>query len=185
MSLLLLYHQTPFQFVYWVEGGRHFMQGDANRKVEYAMERHGDMLYRTCLVYLASPDLAEDALQETFIRYLRKAPVFNDGEHEKAWLIRVATNICRDMLRFRRRRQFLSLADCEDLCTDDDSSAEVLEMVLRLPQKLKEALILHYVEGYKVKDIATLLGVSTAAVKKRLQYAREKLKLELEREENE
>lgn len=155
------------------------MQPGAEKAVSLVMERYGDILYRTCLIYLACPHLAEDALQETFIRYLRKAPPFKDEEHEKAWLIRVATNICRDMLRFRRRHQSVSFEECQDLCAADHDNTEVLAMVLTLPQKLKEVVILHYVESYKVKEIASLLSISPAVVKKRLQYAREKLKLEL------
>ena len=156
-----------------------------NCRIEETIRKYSNMLYRICLVYLANEDQAEDALQETFIRYMKNAPKFNDAEHEKAWLIRVATNICRDISRFRLRNTDLNIDDFENYCGTDDKSTEILELVLNLPQKHKEVILLHYVEGYKVNEISELLGVSVSAVKKRLQYAREKLKLELEKEETE
>ena len=156
-----------------------------NCRIEETIRKYSNMLYRICLVYLANEDQAEDALQETFIRYMKNAPKFNDAEHEKAWLIRVATNICRDISRFRLRNTDLNIDDFENYCGTDDKSTEILELVLNLPQKHKEVILLHYVEGYKVNEISELLGISVSAVKKRLQYAREKLKLELEKEETE
>ena len=156
-----------------------------NCRIEETIRKYSNMLYRICLVYLASEDQAEDALQETFIRYMKKAPKFNDAEHEKAWLIRVATNICRDICRFRLRNTDLNIDDFENYCGTDDKSVEILELVLNLPQKHKEVILLYYVEGYKVNEISELLSISVSAVKKRLQYARKKLKLELEKEETE
>ena len=67
-------------------------------KVERAIERYGDMLFRLCLVMLGNAADAEDALQETYLRYLQKAPAFADEEHEKAWLLTVAANRCRDLI---------------------------------------------------------------------------------------
>ena len=64
---------------------------------------YGNTLYRLCLVMLGSAADAEDALQETFLRYFRSAPQFNNSDHKKAWLITVATNQCKDMLRYRKR----------------------------------------------------------------------------------
>ena len=70
-----------------------------------AVERYGDMLYRICLLSLRNTADAEDAVQETFIKYVQKSPDFSDVEHEKAWLITVATNKCHDMLRYRTRHK--------------------------------------------------------------------------------
>lgn len=154
-----------------------------SKAIECTIKRYGSILYRTCLVYLTNESDAEDALQETFIRYLQKAPVFNDDEHKKAWLLRVATNICKDMLRFRLRHRALNIEDFQYYAGTDARNSEIIELVLTLAQKHKEVIILHYVEGYSVKDISQLLGISVSAAKKRLQYAREKLKLEFKKEE--
>lgn len=154
--------------------------------VETKIRTYTDMLFRACLVLLGDKHDAEDALQETFWRYLTKAPQFHGAEHEKAWLLRVATNICRDMRRFRWRSIPVTLADITQHCgVTDEQDSEILAHVLNLPQRQREVILLHYIEGYKVKDIAELLGISAAATKKRLQYARQKLKLEIEREASE
>ena len=71
--------------------------------IERIIDTHGNSLYRLCLVMLRDPSDAEDAVQETILKYLQKAPDFRDAEHEKAWLLRVAANHCRDVLRSRVR----------------------------------------------------------------------------------
>ena len=71
--------------------------------VREAVDEYGNMLYRLCLVMLRNTADAEDAVQETFIKYMLSSPPFNDDEHEKAWLITVASNKCRDMLRSWKR----------------------------------------------------------------------------------
>lgn len=152
-------------------------------EAEIVIKKHSSMLFRICLVLLGDKYDAEDALQEAFWRYLRKAPQFHDQEHEKAWLIKVATNLCRDMRRFRWRCIPVTIDDiAEHAGVVDDRHTEILALVMNLPQKHKEVILLYYVEGYGVKDIAGLLGISVSATKKRLQYARQKLKLEIERE---
>lgn len=71
--------------------------------IEKTVLKYSNMLYKICIVMLCNEQDAQDAVQDTFCRYLEKKPEFKSPEHEKAWLIRVATNISRDMLRFRKR----------------------------------------------------------------------------------
>ena len=78
------------------------LAGPANH-LESIVHTYGNMLFRLCLVTLGNASDAEDAVQETLIKYLQKAPAFENTEHEKAWLITVATNKCRDILRFQKR----------------------------------------------------------------------------------
>lgn len=150
---------------------------DNDSEIEAIIKQYSNMLFRICIVILANEHDAEDALQDTYIRYVKKAPAFNDKEHEKAWLIRVATNICKDMRRFRLRNTYLNIVDFEKYCKSHNDS-EILEKIMSLPPKYKEVILLYYIEGYKVHDITKILSISASAVKKRLQYAREKLKLE-------
>ena len=70
--------------------------------IENIVRTYGNTLYRLCFVMLGNESDAEDAVQESFIKYLQKAPSFENTEHEKAWLITVATNQCKDILRFRK-----------------------------------------------------------------------------------
>ena len=71
--------------------------------------KYGDMLYRLCFLRLHSKFDAEDAVQETFLRYIKKTPDIEDGEHLKAWLCRVAINICHDAARKKKVRNYVPL----------------------------------------------------------------------------
>ncbi len=146
-----------------------------------AVHEYGNSLYRLCSVMTGNRDDADDAVQECFLKYVEKAPDFNDGEHEKAWLIRVASNICKDILRKRKHQSFISLEEIRNFGTCEDN-AQILELLISLEEKYRIVIHLHYVEGYKAREIAGLLGISEAAVKKRLQRGREALKEIYEKE---
>lgn len=153
---------------------------DANiRYIETAVERYGKMLFRICLVNLCNVEDAEDAVQECFLRYLTKAPQFTSSEHEKAWLIKVATNICKNINRFRFSHQTIELDELRDIGVDSADS-DLFEAILGLPAKYKIVMDLYYVEGYRVSEISELIGVSESAVRKRMQHAREMIKNEIE-----
>lgn len=106
--------------------------------------------------------MAENTVQETFIKYLQKAPVFQDKEHEKAWLIKVASNKCKDMLRFRARHMTI---DIESICEfmQDSSDCGILEALMTLPEKYRIVLVLYYVEQYKTEEIAGVIGKTASA----------------------
>lgn len=148
---------------------------------ERAVKTYGNSLYRLCSVMTGSREDADDAVQECFLRYMEKAPDFNDWEHEKAWLIRVASNICKDLLRQRKRQSFVSLDEIRNLGTSEDN-AQILGLLVSLEEKYRIVIHLHYVEGYKTQELSALLGISEAAVKKRLQRGREALRKLYEKE---
>lgn len=144
---------------------------------------YGDMLYKISIVLLCNPYDAEDATEDTFLKYIEKSPTFANSQHEKAWLIRVCTNICKNMLRFRKSHLHLDIDDlAEQLSIPQNSDFEALQLVMSLPLKYKTAVHLYYFEGYKVKEIAEIMSISESAVKKRLEYSRKALKLTLEDE---
>ena len=101
-----------------------------------AVEEYGDMLYRTCVLMLGNVHDAEDAVQETYITYMRKAPPFSDSEHEKAWLLTVAANKCRDMLRYRKRH-ITEPESVLDTLVQDSESSYILEALMMLPDKFR------------------------------------------------
>ena len=107
--------------------------------------------------------------------YKAKEPEFRDEEHEKAWLIRVATNICRDMLRFRIRHPKVSIDEVENTLAVPEQK-EILKELLELPVKQKTVIYLHYVEGYQIKEIADILGITESAVKVRLLRGRKQMR---------
>ena len=139
--------------------------------IEDVMETYGTMLFRLCLVSLGNADDAEDAVQETLIKYMQKKPVFESAEHEKAWLIAVATNKCRDLLRFRTRHPVTDIEEIKEYQAEPADSG-ILEALMTLPEKFRTVLTLFYVEEYSVKEIADIIGKTTSAVKMRLQKGR-------------
>ena len=147
-------------------------------EIKRILHVYGDMLYRTAYLLLGSPHDVQDALQETLLRYLEKAPAFVSQDHEKAWLLRVTTNCCKDFLRFRRRHTYLDLDPLRESLPARET--QHIQELYALPAKWKTVLILHYFEGYSIKEIGEILGLSESAVKKRLQRAREALRLELQ-----
>lgn len=139
--------------------------------IEQTVNKYSDMIFRICLVILKNSADAQDAVQETFIKYIQKAPAFESEEHKKAWLIKVATNKSRDMLR-RRSRQIVSETKDLNLYIKSSESEPVIEILASLPEKFKTALMLYYVEDYKVSEIAEITGKSESVIKKRLQKGR-------------
>lgn len=139
-----------------------------------AVEKYGDMLYRISLLILKNTADAEDAVQETFIKYFTKAPEFTDAEHEKAWLITVATNRCRDMLRYHSRHETES-EEVLNTYAVEKSDSGILEALMELNDKYRIIMILFYVEQYKIDEIADITGVSVSAVKMRLSRGRKLL----------
>lgn len=150
------------------------------RYVELAVEKYSKMLFRICIVILCNTADAEDAVQETFLRYITKAPVFTSSEHEKAWLIKVCTNISKNMYRFRLSHSSLSLDDILNIGVCDKDT-DTFQSIMKLPAKYKIVMDLYYIEGYRVSEISSITGVSADAVRKRLQHGRELLRHEFER----
>ena len=144
-------------------------------QVEAMIQKYGDMLFRTCLVMLQNQPDAEDAVQETVLKYMLKAPVFDSSEHEKAWLLKVAANHCRDMLRFRSRHPQVTLEQLTEYLTDPENSG-ILDALMTVPEKYRIVMLLHYVEGYPTDKIAQMIGKTPSAVKMRLQKGRKLLK---------
>ena len=142
--------------------------------IETIMDTYGNMLFRLCLITLGNASDAEDVVQETMIKYLQKAPTFKNAEHEKAWFITVATNKCRDILRFKTRHPIINIEELHAL-TDAESNSEILDALMTLPDKYRIVLILYYVEEYNINDIAKIIGRTSSAVKMRLQKGRKLL----------
>lgn len=149
----------------------------ADQEIEMAVNTYANMLFKLCFTILCNHADAEDAVSDTFLKFITKAPAFQDEEHRKAWLIRVASNICKDMLRFGKRHPCVDLDELHDCC-GTDSSYGILKEILALPAKYKTVLHLFYIEGYKTDEISKILSISSAAVRKRLQYGRDMLKME-------
>lgn len=146
-------------------------------EIEKTVQKYANMLFKLCFTILCSNSDAEDAVSETFLKYITKSPCFNGEEHKKAWLIRVAANICNDMHRFYKRHKAINFDDLHDYC-DTEADSKIIEEVMCLPVKYKTVIHLFYIEGYKTDEISKILSISPAAVRKRLQYGRDMLRME-------
>ena len=149
-------------------------------EVNRAIENYADMVRRLCMVHLKNYADTEDIFQTVFLKYATSSVVFESREHEKAWLIRVTVNACRNLIKsfFRSRTVPLdALAELPASLTPDNR--EVLEAVLSLPAKYKDAVYLHYYEGYTAPEIGRILGKKTNTVYTLLARARELLKEKL------
>lgn len=142
-----------------------------------AIERYGDMVRRLCLVHLKNPADTEDIFQNVFLKYVLSPVVFESPEHEKAWLIRVTLNACKDLVKSFFRSRTVPLEELLDQPAPlSEEHREVLEAVLALPRKYRDAVYLHYYEGYTAAEIGKLLGKNTNTVYTLLTRAREQLR---------
>ena len=154
------------------------MQDQEESLLAQKFDDYGAMLFRMCMVLLGNQQDAEDAVQDTFVRYWKTRPDFQSTEHEKAWLIRVAANKSKDRLRSWFRRATTGMEALEGIA-EYPNDLFVLEQLAALPYKDKTILYLHYVEGYRLKEIGDLLGMKENAVKAAARRGREKLKLQI------
>ena len=142
-----------------------------------AIERYGDMVRRLCLVHLKNPADTEDIFQNVFLKYVLSPVVFESPEHEKAWFIRVTINACRDLVKSFFRSRTVPLEELLDQPAPLlEEHREVLEAVLALPRKYRDAVYLHYYEGYTAAEIGKLLGKNTNTGYTLLTRAREQLR---------
>ncbi len=144
------------------------------QRLETLFLKYSDLLYRISLVETGNKSDAEDAVQETFIKYLSKPFAFFSGEQEKAWLVKVCTNTCRDILRKRNIRFCEAIEDHEDIVFEEESIG-VFDAIKKLSDSYRLVVVLHYLEDFSVSEIAKALSLSQSAVKMRLSRAREEL----------
>lgn len=149
-------------------------------RLEALIDTHTDTLYRTALAILGNPAEAEDAVQDTFLRYLETRPQLRDSEHEKAWLLRVIINACRSRLRAAKRHPLTELLASYPAHGPEESA--VVEAVLALPPRERTAVHLFYYEGYSTQEIAALTGQRPGTVRSHLSRARVRLRGILEGE---
>ena len=143
------------------------------------VETYSDMLLRIALNRVRSIPAAEDIVQGVFERLMRRRPIFESREHEKAWLIRTAVNLCLSDLRAESRHGELPLDENIAAAYGEDSF-EVVDAVQTLPVQDRYAVYLYYYEGYGVKEIGHLLKEPEGTISSRLSRARKKLKTILE-----
>lgn len=144
---------------------------------ESCVKRYSDMIFRIALNILKNKEDSEDALQNTLIRFYRNARKLCGEEHIKAWLIRVAQNEAKRILRKNRRHDTASLGEwVGETFADDLVKKELFLSLMSLDEKYSTALYLYYYEGYMTEEIAKITSSSPSAVRTRLSRGRELLK---------
>ena len=153
----------------------------AQDEMQRVVEEYSSSLLRAAYSLLKNREDSEDAVQETFLRYMEKAPVFTSREHEKAWLLRVAVNISKNHLSsawFRKRTDLK-----EDIPALEQEEQEVLESVLKLSAKYRTVIHLYYYEGYSLSEISQILRSPLSTITTRLSRAHKKLAILLKEDD--
>lgn len=147
-------------------------------ELERLVDQYGDSLLRMCLIYLKDYALAEDAVQETFLRAYRFYGKFQGRSTEKTWLTAIAINICKDMLRSPWNRNTVGEDALQYLQSEDPALPDpaVSRAIMALPKDLRAAVVLFYIQGFKVREIADILKIPLPTVSSRLNRARAKLR---------
>ena len=155
-----------------------------DQRFREAVERCGDMVFRLAYSYLKNRADAEDVMQETLLKLYMEPKDFESAEHEKRWLLHVAANECKKLLRspWRRRTDPLDEA-AEAAAFDRPAQSELFRQVMALPPKYRAAVYLYYYEGYSVKETGELLGAKASTVQTWLMRARGQLKNKLKEAE--
>ena len=152
----------------------------SEQEVTGAIERYGDTVRRLCMIHLKNYADTEDIFQNVFLKYVLSSASFENREHEKAWFIRVTINACKDLLKSFFRSRTVPLEELAELPADmSEDKREVLEAVLSLPDKYKEAVYLHYYEDYTAPEIGRILGKNVNTVYTLLNRARQMLRAKL------
>lgn len=146
--------------------------------------RHRGTVWNICYPFFLNSADTEDAMQDTFVRLACCGKVFRDAEHEKAWLITTARNICKDELK-RARRKNIGLDAAMELQTRDPEIDETLRLLHSLPERYRAVLYLHYYEGYPTASIARMLGKPEASIRSDLRRGRIQMRKRLEAEQDE
>ena len=149
----------------------------SEQEVSNAIEQYSDMVLRLCTVYLKNSTDAEDIFQTVFLKYALHDAPFESTGHEKAWLIRVTSNACKDWLKsfFHSRTIPLEdLSDCAPAVTSEQYA--VMEALWSLPKQYRDVIYLHYYEGYTAPEIAGILKRNPNTVYTHLRKGKELLK---------
>ena len=156
---------------------------------ERVFHRYGAVMLRHAQLLLGRDSLAEDAVQEALVRVIRLNPTLRGEDHEKAWLLAVTGNICRDFLRKAKRRKETAIPDWFDAPAPGDSpdeettrrerDARLIRAVMDLPVKYREPVLLVYYHELTGRQAAQAMRLTESAFRSRLMRARDMLRMRL------
>lgn len=143
---------------------------------EKIYDSYAPMLYRLALSNTTSREDAEDVVQDVFCKLMDHLDTFSNESHMRAWLVRVTINQSHDVIRRNGVRQYQQLDEMAEQLSKEDELPEIYEHLKQLPGKYRSVLVLHYLEGYNVREIAGMLRLTQSAIKMRLSRGRDLLK---------
>ena len=153
---------------------------------EEVIKRNSETVYRLAYSLVRTQSDADDIYQEVFLRYVRKSPVFDSTEHEKAWFMRVTINCCKNFWKspWIQRRSVLEkdVLEKEAVCEDKDENQLLIDIVKQLPEKYRVVIHLFYYEDLSIKEIAKITKSQASTVRTRLTRARRLLQRWLKEE---
>lgn len=157
------------------------MAPDRSPDFQRIVTTYGDSLLRMCYLYLQDVHLAQDAVQETFLRVHKHYASYRGDAAEKTWIIRIAINVCKNYLRSNWLRRVDVVASLKSIPVKDPEGYDdtLIREIMKLPPRYKDVILLFYYQEMKIREIAEALGAPESTVAVRLKRARERLKKEL------
>ena len=148
---------------------------DNKARLDEVYSKYANLLFRIALSSLQNREDAEDAVQDTFVKYLSSSFYFSGEKEERAWLVRVVTNTCNDYHRRHRVREALPLDEALEIPVANEETKGVFSAISKLSDKYRTVIVLHYLEDFSVDEIAKALSLTRSGVKMRLMRGREEL----------
>lgn len=156
----------------------------AAEDIENTIDTHGDTVWRVCVLYFKQSVEAQDAFQETFLKYSLRDDSFRDEDHRRAWLIRVTVNTCKDMLKAAHRKNLVFEEGSSELLSStidfegqpESSLRDVLEAMIGLSDPPRTPVYLALYEGYTAPEIADMLDASVNTVYSWIARGKQQLK---------
>lgn len=147
-------------------------------KAKRIVEEYSTMLLRVAINQLGNQNEAEDIVQKVFLKLIKTNPDFDNSEHEKAWLLRVAINECKDLQKSSAKKKNTPLEEgiTVEEGADTESRLEIVSAIQKLPAKYRNVIYLFYYEGYTTAEIADILKIKKGTVESQLFRARDQLK---------
>lgn len=139
------------------------------------IQRIERLMYRVSRSYLGNDEDAADAVQDALTKAWEKRSHLRDPNQFRAWFMRILTNQCKDALRKRRRMSFYPLEEGSVPVDMQPTRLPVIEAMEALTPEQRTPMLLHYVDGYPVAEIARALGIPEGTVKTRMRSARKRL----------
>jgi len=148
----------------------------ADNAITEVYKKYNKMIYQVSYSYMKNPADAEDIVADVFVNLIKSGVKFQSGEHEKAWLLRAAINLCKNNLKHWRRKS-VDIDGCDNLQSESQFNiSDTLKAVMNLPERYKAAIYLYYYEGYTTAEIAQILKKPHSSIRVHLHEARKLLK---------